>query len=217
VNAPDPKGPPPAGSGKIIGGWAALAAVLGIGTAFTVQEEGVVLTAYADPIWGWKVPSLCAGDTEGVKRGDTATLEQCLARIDKRHLITWSKLEKCVSRPVEPLTALSWISLADNVGVSPVCRSTMVRLHNAGHPRERYCLQFTQAVTSYIPFGIPVRLDGNGKLVNTEDLVSEPIGWVRGGFRNCRDKRNKNCTGLPGRREREQAMCLGDVDKALRR
>ena len=40
-------------------------------------HEGLVYQAYPDPYYGWKVPTICYGHTKGVKRGDTATQEQC--------------------------------------------------------------------------------------------------------------------------------------------
>lgn len=217
MNTPAPaptEGQP--GSGKLIGGGVAL--LLSLAGGLTVLNEGVVLETYADPIFlraGRVLPTACAGDTgPHVQMGRTYTLAECMAMMETRQADTWTRLERCFTRPVPVHVAVSVLSLADNVGVGAACNSALVRLHNAGHPRERYCLQFTQAVSSYVPYGIPVKLDKQGRLVNTEDLVREPIGWVRATYRNCRDRRNK-CFGLVTRREREQAMCLGDVAKAM--
>jgi GH24 family phage-related lysozyme (muramidase) len=216
MNEPAQQQHGPGGNGKLIGGTVAL--LLGLSGGLAVLNEAVVLETYADPIFlraGKVLPTACAGDTgPHIQMGRTYTLAECMAMMETRHAETWRRLERCFTKPVPVHVAVSVLSLADNVGVDPVCHSTLVRLANAGHPRERYCLQFTQAVTSYIPHGLPVRLDRQGKLQNTEDLVRAPIGWVRATHRNCRDRRNK-CFGLVTRREREQAMCLGDVAKAM--
>lgn len=54
----------------------ASAAVI-IAVGFAAPFEGTAYEAYPDPAHGWKVPTICRGHTLGVKRGDTATEEQC--------------------------------------------------------------------------------------------------------------------------------------------
>lgn len=46
-------------------------------------HEGVRTTAYADPYYGWQLPTICYGSTAGVKRGQKATLAECDARLRK--------------------------------------------------------------------------------------------------------------------------------------
>lgn len=44
-------------------------------------HEGVRTTAYADPYYGWTLPTICYGSTSGVTRGQKATLAECDARL----------------------------------------------------------------------------------------------------------------------------------------
>lgn len=41
------------------------------------QPKSYTQKAYADPYYGWKLPTICYGHTGSVKRGDVASLEQC--------------------------------------------------------------------------------------------------------------------------------------------
>ena len=44
-------------------------------------HEGVRTTAYADPYYGWQLPTICYGSTAGVTKGQKATLAECDARL----------------------------------------------------------------------------------------------------------------------------------------
>lgn len=46
-------------------------------------HEGVRTTAYADPYYGWQLPTICYGSTAGVTRGQKATLAECDQRLRK--------------------------------------------------------------------------------------------------------------------------------------
>lgn len=182
-------------------GWptALVAALLG---GFTVGEEGLVLPSYADPVWGWDVPTACAGDTgPHIKRGMTFTVEQCLEMLNARHVKTWNALAPHITGEITLGGALALTSLADNVGVSAVRSSTMVRQINQGVPESIWCRQFTEAYARYTPIDLPI---GNG-----ENAIVAPIGWVVARGRSCRESRN--CRGIVPRREREQAMCMRDI------
>lgn len=45
------------------------------------KHEGVRTVAYADPYYGWSMPTICYGSTKGVKRGQTASLAECDTRL----------------------------------------------------------------------------------------------------------------------------------------
>uniref|UniRef100_A0A7M2QLW2 Lysozyme n=1 Tax=feces metagenome TaxID=1861841 RepID=A0A7M2QLW2_9ZZZZ len=49
----------------------------------TKTHEGVRTTAYADPYYGWTLPTICYGSTAGVTRGQKATLAECDQRLRK--------------------------------------------------------------------------------------------------------------------------------------
>lgn len=67
---------------------AAVAAALALAVTMSDQgvsdlqvHEGVRLEAYADPYYGWRLPTICYGSTAGVYRGQVATLEECNQRL----------------------------------------------------------------------------------------------------------------------------------------
>ena len=72
---------------KLVGGVAAvlIVAVSPMGFQDIKKHEGlgqpnqVVQKAYPDAYYGWKLPTICWGKTKDVRRGDTATLDQCEA------------------------------------------------------------------------------------------------------------------------------------------
>ena len=62
----------------------AVSAAVALGVSMSPQainelkvHEGVRTTAYADPYYGWQLPTICYGSTAGVVKGQTATLSQC--------------------------------------------------------------------------------------------------------------------------------------------
>lgn len=186
------------------GAWPAalIAGMLGGFGGHTASEEGMLNRVHADPVWGWKVPTACGGQTgEHIKPGMEFSVEECLKMIDERHVRTWEVLRRHIHGEITLGGALALTSLADNVGVSAVRNSTMVRLINQGVPEIIWCRQFTEAYARYTPIGLPI---GDG-----ENAIVAPIGWMVAGGRSCRESRN--CRGIVGRREREQVMCMRDV------
>ena len=67
---------------------------------FQVVNNVRIYQAYPDPGLGWKLPTICAGHTKGVKRGDTATLEQCRKWLDEDTQWAKNRVAKCLSVPV---------------------------------------------------------------------------------------------------------------------
>jgi GH24 family phage-related lysozyme (muramidase) len=111
-------------------------------TVFVVPWEAVRLRSYADVVGVW---TICAGETKDVRPGQTATIEECDARLAKR-------LEEDFHKPLTRCFAdfdrkpISWqaaaLSLAYNAGVGAVCGSTGARLAREGKIRES-CEAFT--------------------------------------------------------------------------
>lgn len=105
-------------------------AIVAICVACIAPAEGLRRVAYSDPVG---VPTLCFGETRGVKLGDTATVEQCKAmladRVEKDFI---PGVEKCISRPMPDTRKAAFVSLAYNVGVDTFCKSSIARRYNAG-------------------------------------------------------------------------------------
>ena len=70
-------------------------------------------------------------------------MEKTGGRVELRAFVRQfeGELKGCVTAPLTQGEYDSLVSLAYNVGAGPVCRSTMVRLHNAGQHAEA-CAQF---------------------------------------------------------------------------
>jgi lysozyme len=96
--------------------------------------EGLRTTAYLDPVG---IPTVCYGETRGVEIGDSHTAEECRAMLGDALVEFEQDMRACLERPDEipdgPYTA--FLSLAYNIGAGAFCRSTLVRLANAGDLR----------------------------------------------------------------------------------
>ena len=71
---------------KVAAAGVAVAVALGVSMSPQAVDElkvheGVRTTAYADPYYGWQLPTICYGSTAGVTRGQKATLAECDARL----------------------------------------------------------------------------------------------------------------------------------------
>lgn len=86
--------------------------------------EGLRLVAYRDVVG---IPTVCYGETHGVKMGDRYTKEQC----DEMFLVSIQKHEAgmraCLKSPDEipESVYVSMVSLTYNVGVGGFCRSSL--------------------------------------------------------------------------------------------
>ena len=92
------------------------------------------------------VPTIGFGSTRRqdgapVQMGDRTTPPQALAQKLRDVRQFEGELKGCVTAPLTQGEYDSLVSLAYNVGAGAVCRSTMVRLHNAGRHAEA-CAQF---------------------------------------------------------------------------
>lgn len=92
-------------------------------------EEGVRYAAYKDPVG---IPTICFGETKGVKLGDTATPEQCREMLGDRVLEFGRGVDACTKGELPPARKAALTSFAYNVGVETYCRSSVARKLNAG-------------------------------------------------------------------------------------
>lgn len=104
-------------------GWAAIA------VAFTGGFEGWRQNAYRDPIG---VVTICAGETRNVKMGDTHTMDECRAMLANRLVEFDAGVRACVPGVLPDPTRAAFVSLAYNIGTGGFCKSSVVRLWNAG-------------------------------------------------------------------------------------
>lgn len=106
------------------------AGIVAICVACIAPAEGLRQVAYRDPVG---IPTICFGETEGVKLGDRKTTDECkdmLAERVERDFIPG--VERCITRPMPEKRKAAFVSFAYNVGVEGFCRSSVARKYNAG-------------------------------------------------------------------------------------
>lgn len=94
----------------------------------TVPWEGVENKAYYDRLGG--VWTVCAGETKGVKPGDTYTDAQCLKMLETRLEHDFRKpLQKCIATfDRAPISVqASMLDLAYNIGTGAACSSSAAK------------------------------------------------------------------------------------------
>ncbi len=96
--------------------------------------EGLWLVAKPDRL-AYGIPTVCYGETEGVKVGDKYTQKQCEDMLAKKLPRYAAEVQKCIKVEVSEKVAAAFISLAYNVGSAGVCKSTAMRRLNAGDKR----------------------------------------------------------------------------------
>ena len=108
-----------------------VAAGFAIALALVATWEGLRLIDYRDPIG---IPTACYGHTgPDVELGKQRTAKECRALLSKDLQEAWDGVDRCITVLLEPQQHAAFASFAFNVGVSAFCRSTLVRLANAGN------------------------------------------------------------------------------------
>ena len=107
------------------------AAVMGTCIVIVGGFEGLRRAAYLDPVG---IPTVCFGETRGVKLGDRYTTQQCKDMLGKRLLEFEQGINKCLKNPglIPDGAYVASISFAYNVGVQAFCNSTLKRKLDAG-------------------------------------------------------------------------------------
>ena len=94
--------------------------------------EGLRTYAYRDPVG---IPTICFGETRGVKMGDKATVDECKGMLSDALANEYAvKMEKCIRNPenVPDTSYIAFLSFTYNVGSGAFCKSTLARKLNAG-------------------------------------------------------------------------------------
>ncbi len=116
-----------------MGTGAAGLAVTKIGMSEGYSEKAIV------PVKG-DVPTICFGETRGIRMGMTRTRAQCEAMFLEALSTFADGIEMCVSKPMSDDTYVAFLSLAYNIGLGSkahpgFCQSSVVRQFNAGNGR----------------------------------------------------------------------------------
>lgn len=107
----------------------ASAGIAGLAMLTVAGFEGVRTVAYYDPP---KVATICYGETRGVKIGDTATLEECKAKLRASLDRFSTAIDRCLPENLPDQTYVAFLSTAYNIGDAAFCGSSMARKANAG-------------------------------------------------------------------------------------
>lgn len=105
------------------------AVALAVCIAVVGTFEGVRTIAYRDIVG---VPTVCFGETRGVKMGDSKTMAQCREMLGGALLEFSAGVDRCLKAEVPDKTYIAFVSFAYNVGLGAFCGSTLVRRANAG-------------------------------------------------------------------------------------
>ena len=108
---------------------AGAAAAIAIAIAFIAPWEGVELRAYRDIVG---VPTICYGETRGVKMGNTATLSACKDQLAVAVVEFDREMSPCLPAQLPDKTRAAFLSFSYNLGAKILCVSpTMSRLIKA--------------------------------------------------------------------------------------
>ena len=96
--------------------------------------EGLRTKAYLDVV---QVPTVCFGETRGVKLGDQYTPAQCKAMLADRLVEFETNMRACLKAPdsVPDKPYVAFLSLSYNIGSRAFCGSSVAKRANAGDLR----------------------------------------------------------------------------------
>lgn len=94
--------------------------------------EGLRTVAYKDIVG---VPTVCFGETRGVKMGDRYTVDDCKVMLGDGLIEFEAGMRKCLRAPdqIPDGPYVAFLSLSYNIGTGAFCRSSVRRYANDGH------------------------------------------------------------------------------------
>lgn len=100
------------------------------GIALIKRFEGCKLTAYQDIVGVWTIGF---GFTKGVKAGDTMTMQECEHRLSDELRAYEAAVLSATNNEVTQNQFDALVSLAWNIGIEGMRRSTVIKQHNLGN------------------------------------------------------------------------------------
>lgn len=110
----------------------AAAAVLALALPMVRQWEGRSLFAYGDLVG---VPTICDGETRGVRMGDRATPEECDRMSEAAVREFDAAIRPCLPADLPAATRAAFVVAAYNIGAKAFCGSSMAKRAKAGDLR----------------------------------------------------------------------------------
>lgn len=93
--------------------------------------EGLSTTAYHDKLANG-IPTVCYGETEGVKMGDHYTKQQCIDMLAKKLPRYWYEIDALIKVPLSDNEKIAYTSFDYNLGTPTFARSSFLKKLNAG-------------------------------------------------------------------------------------
>lgn len=156
-----------------------------------LTREDIKTEAYADPVHGWKVPTIGAGTTQGVKKGDTMTPLQAVQRARQDLKTFEGEIKKCLPPDVQlfPSEYGSYVQLSHNIG------------------SRNFCVNPTTGGPGLIPRTL-AKGDYAGACKGI--LAYDRAGPVNKPSDRCSHPDNRTCRGVWTERQRLYAKCISD-------
>lgn len=109
-------------------------ALMAAAVALVGAWEGVRTVAYRDIVG---IPTVCFGETRGVKMGDRYTLDECKVMLGDGLVEFERGMRACLKNPdaIPDKPYVTFLSLSYNIGTRAFCGSTVARRANAGDIR----------------------------------------------------------------------------------
>lgn len=106
-------------------------AIAAMAVALIGGYEGLRTVAYKDVVG---IPTVCFGETRGVKMGDRYTVDECKAMLGDALVEFETGMRKCLVAPdaIPAKSYVAMLSLTYNIGQRAFCHSTVARRANAG-------------------------------------------------------------------------------------
>lgn len=173
-----------------------MGALFGIIASVVVVNEGYKDTAYKDSAGVW---TICYGETQGVKKGDTATPSECSAQLAKS-LDAHSKALYGLPESTSDVALVGAMDMAYNVGVQAFSNSKVKRELSTGDYRAAGAAVLEWRYISKVQRNSP----GTGWVWNQQKRK-----WTFDCSQSINGNRNRVCWGLWERRQ-WQSKAIGN-------
>jgi lysozyme len=112
---------------KNVAGTAVFLACAGLCASF----EGLDTHAYHDTL-AHGLPTVCYGETEGVKMSDVYTPQECKVMLSNKLPRYWEEINRCIHVPLSDNEKTAYTDFSYNVGSQAFCSSSLKKKLNAG-------------------------------------------------------------------------------------
>lgn|GEM_PF-525724 len=169
-------------SGKVKVAAAGGGSALILATALLMEVEGLKLIAYLDSVG---IPTICYGETEGVKMGQKKTAEECTFMLKAKLVVIFALIDTTVRVNLPETRRAAIASFIYNIGPGAFIKSTFLKLLNKGETQ-----QACEAMRQWV-------------CVTTAKGKGAASGQCASKLQNKRVEK-----GLINRREKEVGLCL---------